>query len=201
MVREMQRRLGDASPITIVPWARGLALALKQRDVALFPTARTPEREHLFHWVGPIGRNDWSFYKRRGDTLTIKSLEDAKRVEGIAVYQHDARHSYLRKLGFTNLQDASNNILNIRKLLHNRVDLIACSNLCPMQLELALRQPSELIEEALVFRRTHLYLAFSKKTDEETVSTWGDAYAAMIADGTFHAIHEYWLPGVPSPLQ
>lgn len=41
-------------PIQIVPWPRGYKLTLNQKNSVLFTMSRTPKRENLFKWVGPI---------------------------------------------------------------------------------------------------------------------------------------------------
>lgn len=43
--------------IMFVPWGRGLRLTQKNPNSVLFSTARNPEREALFQWVGPILEN------------------------------------------------------------------------------------------------------------------------------------------------
>ena len=43
--------------IEMVPWARGYRYAQKIKNAILFLTSRTPEREHLFKWVGPVIQN------------------------------------------------------------------------------------------------------------------------------------------------
>ena len=54
--------------IQVVPWARGYALALSRPDTLVFAAVRRPDREALFHWVGPImPRSVWVWV--RNDAL------------------------------------------------------------------------------------------------------------------------------------
>ncbi|MGB5746824.1 MAG: transporter substrate-binding domain-containing protein, partial [Desulfobacterales bacterium] len=66
IVREIMRRLNLPAEIQVLTWARGYQLALSRPNVVLFSTARTQEREHLFHWVGPIYKVRFGFYAKRG---------------------------------------------------------------------------------------------------------------------------------------
>ncbi len=38
----------------LLPWARALLMADQQENAVLFTTVRTPERESVFQWLGPI---------------------------------------------------------------------------------------------------------------------------------------------------
>ncbi|MBK7282930.1 substrate-binding periplasmic protein [Candidatus Aalborgicola defluviihabitans] len=67
VVREIQRRVGRRhSPIEFQPWARGYRTVSTQANVGLFAMARTPERETLFQWLGPVSASKASFYGKRG---------------------------------------------------------------------------------------------------------------------------------------
>lgn len=79
-VKEIQRRVQDKSNIEVVPWNRGYQFALTKANTALFPTTRTPEREKLFQWVGPLFVDEWVWVARKKDRIKISSLEDAKKV-------------------------------------------------------------------------------------------------------------------------
>ena len=68
-----------------VPWARGYKMATTQPDVGLFVAVRTPEREQLFHWVGPIVSTSASLYARSGEASPVTSLEEARQLGRIAV--------------------------------------------------------------------------------------------------------------------
>ncbi len=54
IVKEVQKRIGDATPIEVMPWARGYSLVQSEPNVMLFSTTRTEAREGLLQWVGPV---------------------------------------------------------------------------------------------------------------------------------------------------
>jgi len=90
VVREILRRLDIEDTIAVMPWARGYQRLCSEPNVVLFTTARTPERETLFHWVGPLYFSRLAFYARQSDPISIDSLDDAKRVKAIATYNQDS---------------------------------------------------------------------------------------------------------------
>ncbi|MEW9899581.1 transporter substrate-binding domain-containing protein [Chitinivorax sp. PXF-14] len=60
----------------LVPWARAYAMALNRPNTLVYTTARKPEREQSFTWIGPIlPRATWVFGLRESD-LGIKHYED-----------------------------------------------------------------------------------------------------------------------------
>ncbi|TIH17338.1 ABC transporter substrate-binding protein [Marinifilum sp. JC120] len=193
IVEAIKKELGCDTPIEVMPWARGYRYLLNQPDVLLFSTARTVEREDMFHWVGPIACYKWVFYGLKGMTDKVKSIEDAKKVSGIGVYRNDARAQFLKSQGFTNLEVMDTQEANFKKLLRGRVELVATSNIgVPGFLD----SNEELRKRAvpiLIFHNVKLYLALSKKTDPEKVRSWQDAFKVLKERGTIGQIQDKWI--------
>lgn len=57
--------------IVVVPWARGYSEVQYRKNTMLFAVARTPEREHLFKWAGPIGNIKLVVLARRGSRMVL----------------------------------------------------------------------------------------------------------------------------------
>lgn len=62
--------------ITLKPWARGYNALVKKKNTCLFSAVRTPERENLFKWVGPIAETTISLIARKDQNIIIKSEQD-----------------------------------------------------------------------------------------------------------------------------
>ncbi len=86
IVREIQQRVGNQDPITVVPWARGFDAVQKNPNTVLFSMSRTAERNPLFNWIGPVLETSYGFYARADSSLSITSLEEAKGLKRIGVY-------------------------------------------------------------------------------------------------------------------
>jgi len=62
-----------------VPWARAYASALARPNTLVYTTARKPEREHQFIWIGPLlPRSTWVFVrpdalKQHGESRELKN--------------------------------------------------------------------------------------------------------------------------------
>lgn len=194
IVREIQRRTGDSTRIEVFPWARAYTMASTTPDVVLFATTRTPERDPLFRWIGPIFSIKWGFYALKGKGRPLSSLEDAKTGVIIGTYKDDAREQYLKSQGFTNLESASTQMINIRKLKAGRIDLLVSTNIGVSTMpESAGLKPGELVN-VFTFKEVDLYIVFSRGSDEATVAAWEKAFKGMQEDGTLAAIQARWLP-------
>jgi polar amino acid transport system substrate-binding protein len=194
VVQEITRRLNIADNIEVLPWARGYKRLLTEPNVVLFTTARTQERESLFHWVGPIYVFRLGFYARKSDARRIDSLEAARQVGAIATYKDDFREQILKSLGFTNLDSSNNPQSNIRKLVSGRVDLWFFDNIgAPKVAREAGINPND-IEEVFTYQQHYSYIAISKQTSPDIVLQWQSALDEMKSDGTFWWLTRKWLP-------
>ncbi len=200
IVKEIQKRVGNDDAIQMVPWARGYKEVQEKPNVALFATTRTEEREPLFKWVGPLIRLKWAFFAKKGSGVSIASLDDAKKVGSIGTYKDDAREQFLLKEGFANLDSATDNLTNVRKLMNDRVDLLVSTNLGIVTTAMEAGEDPEQLEEVYVIKQADLYVAFNKQTEDAVVESWKNALSQMVQDGTYATIYKEWLPGQTPPL-
>src|SRR3989338_5868027 len=111
IIREMFKRAEIQYNLTLrFPWDRIYKLALEKPGYGVFVTARLPERENLFKWVGPIGPDDWVLLGRSDSTISLSSLDDAKQYK-VGAYKGDAIAEYLVEQGLqplTVLRDQQN---------------------------------------------------------------------------------------------
>lgn len=197
LVKEMAKRVGDPGQIQVVPWARGYKDAREKPNTALFSTTRTPDREPLFKWVGPLLNKEVVLYKKKGNDLTISTIDDAKKVGMIGAYKDDSKEQLLKKKGFTNLDSSSEDTANPKKLVAGRIDLwISTTIQAGETCKLASVDPAE-IEPTLTLQTQQLYLAFSKSTEDTVVTQWQRAFDEMVKDGTAARIRAKY--GIDTP--
>jgi len=188
-VREIMGRAHIDHTIELLPWKRAYTLALERHDTCVFSTTRTPEREALFKWVGPIGEADWVLMGRADRKLKLESLEDARRYR-IGTYNGDARDLYLRARGF-DVDPAPNDLINPRKLMANRIDLWAAS-IRPGSATLSRMGYADKIVPVLVFNRIRVYLACNRAVPDDLTARMGSALESMARDGTMaRIVHRY----------
>ncbi|OWK41401.1 Bacterial extracellular solute-binding protein, family 3 [Pseudomonas oleovorans subsp. oleovorans] len=180
IVREMFKRAGVQYSLTLrFPWDRIYKLALEKPGYGVFVTARLPEREQLFKWVGPIGPDDWVLLAKGDSPLSLTSLDEAKQYR-IGAYKGDAISQYLTEKGVehsTSLRDQE----NARKLMAGQIDLWATGD--PAGRYLAKQEGISGLRTVLRFDSAELYLALNKEMPDEIVAKLQAALDQMRAEG------------------
>lgn len=190
IVREMFKRAGVQYSLTLrFPWDRIYKLALEKPGYGVFVTARLPEREQLFKWVGPIGPDDWVLLAKGDSPLSLASLDEAKQYR-IGAYKGDAISQYLTEKGVehsTSLRDQE----NARKLMAGQIDLWATGD--PAGRYLAKQEGISGLRTVLRFDSAELYLALNKEMPDEIVAKLQAALDQMRAEGFLEKVQNNYL--------
>lgn len=190
IVREMFKRAGiDYSMTLRFPWERIYKLALEKPGYGVFVTARLPEREALFKWVGPIGPDDWVLLGRGDSNISLTSLEQAKQYK-VGAYKGDAIAEHLVEQGLqplTVLRDQQ----NARKLMAGQIDLWATGD--PAGRYLAKQEGVSGLKTILRFDSAELYLALNKDVPDEVVQKLQVELERMRSEGLVDDILSRYL--------
>ena len=193
IVLEICERVGHAKTINMLPWKRAYQAIQNEENQALFSTTRTPQREELFKWVGPIYEPTIVFFAKQGSDLAIQSLDDAMTVSRIGTYLEDAEESLLKEAGFKNLISVGDDFLNPKKLILGRIDLWISGDLEGVYKAKKAGLDSDKITIVYEIKKKEYYIAFSKNAPDEEVQTWQAALDAMKQDGTYQEILDKYL--------
>lgn len=128
----------EAMPPYELPWARALVMAERQSNGVLFTAVRTPEREPLFQWVGPIipaneqGLQLWRLNQR--DDLTLESFEHLNG-RSLAVLRGSVPFVF-RNVALPDLQQVvvSTNEQRLLMLAAQRVDYVSMDTMSLLHL-------------------------------------------------------------------
>ena len=190
ILRETFKRAGISYSMTLrFPWERIYHLALENPGYGVFVTARVPEREKLFKWVGPIGPDDWVLLARANSPIVLTSLEQARSYR-IGAYKGDAIALALEKQGLAPvivLRDQD----NARKLLAGQIDLWATGD--PAGQFLARQVGISGFKTVLRFNQAELYLALNKEVPDEVVNKLQKALDELRAEGVVDKIRARYL--------
>ncbi|BAU77068.1 substrate-binding periplasmic protein [Metapseudomonas furukawaii] len=190
IVREMFKRAGVKYSLTLrFPWDRIYKLALEKPGYGVFVTARLPEREQSFKWVGPIGPDDWVMLARADSPISLSSLDDARQYK-VGAYKGDAIAEYLiqQKLEpVTALRDQE----NAKKLEKGQIDLWATGD--PAGRYLARQEGVGGLKTVLRFNQAELFLALNKDVPDEVVNRLQASLDQMRAEGFVDEILDSYL--------
>lgn len=197
VVQALLDEVGEQSSIQSMPWARAYDTALNGHNVLIYSIARTPEREALFNWIGPIAPGHWFLYSTQAN-LHLDSLEQARQYQ-IATVKDDVGERYLLSRGFeigTNLQSSNRYELNYEKLRMGRVDLWIINKI---NADYILRQQGQPPEHPLYpvldlgnLDGAELSLAFSRNTSAATLARFRQGLQALKENGQLEAIYARW---------
>jgi polar amino acid transport system substrate-binding protein len=162
-------------------------MALTNTDTCVFVTTRTPEREALFKWVGPLGSADWILYAAADRNLKLSSLSDAMPLL-IGTYGGDVRDDFFRSRGFK-VESVPDDSSNPKKLLLHRIDLWAASRNKAV-LFISQNGWADKITPVLTFHKVDLYLACNLAVPDALILQLNSALEAMNKDGTSNAIEK-----------
>ncbi|MGI9327622.1 MAG: substrate-binding periplasmic protein [Pseudomonadales bacterium] len=188
IVKELLRRADVSYTLDLIPWTRAYDKALNIENHGVFSTTRTPAREEMFQWVGPIAQNDWVFMAKADSPIVITSIQQASNYR-IGGYLNDAIADYLVSQGLS-IEYVPNDALNVRKLAKSRIDLWPVVKLKGTWLA---RKESVPVKPLFTIKRTTLALALNKQTDLVLVRRLNDTLEAMREDGTVEAITASFL--------
>jgi len=190
ILRETFKRAGVGYSMTLrFPWDRIYKLAMVKPGYGVFVTARLPEREKLFKWVGPIGPDDWVMLARADSSIELTTLQQAKQYR-IGAYKGDAIAEQLTADGMNPivvLRDQD----NAKKLVDGQIDLWATGD--PAGRYLARQEGVTGLKTVLRFNSAELFLALNKDVPDEIVAKLQKALDQMRAEGLVGEIFGRYL--------
>ncbi len=200
IVNEIQARIGHINKINMSLWTDAYAIVQYLPNSALFTTARTPERENMFQWVGPISTSRTYFYTLATSGLTIETVEQAKAIQSIATPDGWFTHDYLINNNFQNIVATSRTSSEaFDQLINGEVQALLMTDLDVKWLADISEVPMSDLTQHIEALNLKDYIAFSLSTPASTIQEWQTHLDNMKADGTFETIWNKWFEGVPMP--
>jgi len=174
------KRAGVAYEFSIKPWARVYKNALNTKNYFIPALGRTPKREKLFHWIGPVMKEvDINFYKLKVNPIEINNIEDAKKyVTGVerGTYYQD----YLDVHVTANNRELIGSPDQLLKMLvEKRVDYIILEDEAISRTSIKLGIDPDLFEKSLYFFSAQSYLAASLTTEKVLIDKLKNSYAEL----------------------
>jgi len=191
IVRRLQSEVGSQAEIEVLPWSRGLKLLRKHKNAALFSTARTPEREDRYKWVGPLAKLEMVFFKKKGADVRLTSMDEARKLPSIGVTKNVATHEILIAQGFENLDvmQSGADEKNLQRLIKGRVTVWPTGYYAGIYSAKKLKVLDRIeAVEGVKIMSGHLYIAFNKDSDDALIETWQAALDKLRKDGTVERI-------------
>lgn len=187
----------------LLPWGRAYDRATKPGDTVLYSLVRTPERESLFRWVGPIGPRRILFYKwaDRSD-IQLKSLDDA-RAYRIGTTLESAATKNLIKQGFvpmpmdgavSGLEQGVNDEQNMRKFIAKRFDLLVSLDwAAAYNAKNAGVDPADLVPALVLDDSLNYWYGLNLSVDPDVAKRLNAALQKLRNDGRYTQLRQKYL--------
>lgn len=153
--------------IRVLPWARAFHQAQGMPDALLFSTARTPEREGLFKWVGPIMRVTVGTIVRKESRMAPRQWSDLRGLR-IGTVRNTVGEQLLLEKGVPqeSLHSATTPADAVRMLTAGRVDVLAFNIHSTFYMMQQGGIDSAAYSVSMVLERFDLYMAFNPAADD-----------------------------------
>ena len=154
LLRHALSRADIEAHFRLLPWARAYTEARLRDYHCVYSTTRTPEREALFHWVGPLVVNEWAAFSLVERGLSIASLSGLQGWR-VGSFREDAVGDYVASRGI-NVLRAPSERENILRLEAGLLDVIVTGKATG---EFMAQEQHIALTHLFTFYRAPLYLA------------------------------------------
>ena len=184
----------EAERFQVLPWARAYNQTLHNPGALLYSVTRTPERESLFKWVGPIAPNRNVLIARKDRRLVLKSLKDAHRLR-VGAIREDAGEQLLLARGFPagQIDLASDARTNLLKLDSGRIDLFAYPETVFKWVARQEGRNCDDYETVFVLHDGYVYFALNKETPGEIAHALQKALDGLKESGEVQAVIDRYV--------
>ncbi|VXC57276.1 Peptide ABC transporter ATP-binding protein [Pseudomonas sp. 8Z] len=198
IVRAIMALTGDAFEIALVPSMRASYAVQNHSRTIMYSMFRTPERESLYKWVGPIAQESIHPYQLAAVARPITSLEQLLHAPRITTRHAGLVPSMLESLGFNNLDKSAGESHQLyRMLLAGRTEVIIGDTDAGVAYYSRLLNiaPGTLRQVPIELYRSSLYIAFSQDSDDAVVAAWADALDQLQRSGELARIQQRYERG------
>jgi ABC-type amino acid transport substrate-binding protein len=178
--------------IRVWPWARGYKEILEKPDVILYSMARTPAREPLFQWIGPIMPLHSSLFALKSRGIIIKDPAESAGQYRYGTMRASASEQEMVRIGVPlgRMDSVHDRTLNIRKLVQSHIDVLVGNEPATLYTIRRMGLAPDKFEVVYRLMSVDLYYAASLDMDPAIVRRLQDALNALRADGTIDRIIE-----------
>lgn len=172
--------------LRVYDWKIAYDNSLKKINQGCFPTTRTPFREKLFQWVGPLVASDWYFIGLKDRDIKYKDLKDPKLKKlKIGTLKGGAIENFLKDYKIPLISE-DNSYKSVMQLKNGQIDLLAIEGQQGHYWSKKVGLKAKRV--GIIKRHRFLYLAFNKKVSKNLVSVLNKELGKMRRDGTVRKI-------------
>lgn len=191
IVRRIMAQTGDDFEMVMLPSMRTIHVLNTRPKTIMYTMFRTPEREPLYKWVGPLVEAAIHPYQLANAPQAVDTLRELLSAPKITTRHAGLVPEMLESQGFNNLDKSAARSLQLyRMLLAGRADIIIGDTDAGVahysrQLNIS---PGTLRKIPVEIYQSPLYIAFSRDCEDELVATWASALEHLRRSGELERI-------------
>ena len=195
IVRAIMARTGNDFEIVLRPSMRSTLMLQNRPKTIMFSMFRTPEREALYKWVGPIVEESIRPWQLASAVQPVETLQQLLRAPQITTRHAGLVPDMLESMGFNNLDKRATESLQLYgMLLAGRTEIVVGDTDAGVayysaKLHIA---PGTLRPVPIELYRSSLYIAFSQDSDDAVVTAWANALEALRSSGELLRIQHHY---------
>ncbi|WP_460372039.1 transporter substrate-binding domain-containing protein [Methanocalculus sp. MC3] len=174
--------------VILSTWEEGYQKTLSVPGYVIFSTAKTPEREDLFLWAGPIVRSRYVLFMRSGES--VQTEEDLLKLS-IGAITDDIAGDDLRLLGYEKITYATGAEELIQALEAGEIDAWAYAEYPGIRLIGMHAQHPESIVIGYPLTMHEYYVAFNRETPEPLIVAFQQALDRIRSEKDAFGVSRY----------
>ncbi|WP_419786834.1 substrate-binding periplasmic protein [Pseudodesulfovibrio sp.] len=195
---DLLRRIWDElgvpqQPVEVLPWARAFERACICPKTVLFAVTRTPEREPLFRWAGPIHKVRFELFAKKSSRLYAQNFGSLAGYS-IGTVRGDVANTILKQNCPKCFLDAVADMRqNVRKLMQDRLNMVAYEGYSWPGLIRRLGFDPDQFEPVFLIQEAPIYFAFNIQTDPELVERFQRALDKVKESESYRELEAAYL--------
>ncbi|HWQ65701.1 MAG TPA: transporter substrate-binding domain-containing protein [Methanospirillum sp.] len=172
IAKDMGSEVTD-NQLKVITWSEAVQDALLFNKTMLVGAFRTPKREALYKWVGPVVTDKTIVFAKKGSGIKITSPDDLNRYKIGAVTDYTAV-TQLKDLGVKEGQIVLDSDFSkiLTRLMNGDVDLICFGEYPSYYFAKQLKGSSSIIEPVYTVDASDLWFAFNRETPDSFIQSF-----------------------------
>ncbi len=177
----------------LAPWARAFKTAKERPNILLYSVVRKPDREDLFHWIGPFSDRKISLYKlKKREDIKIFTKQEVMKYK-VGALRQAAANETLTSVG-VDLDETRAPETQFLKLVRGRNDLSIFLDVTLFHLAKKFGYSSRDFKSVMLLDDSKkYYITLSKNSDPEIVDALKSSFIKIKKSGKLDEIINKYL--------
>ncbi|MFC7420311.1 substrate-binding periplasmic protein [Iodobacter arcticus] len=196
ILQEAAKRLNESTAVSVMPFARAMAVTMQGSDILVTPLGRVASREDKYQWVAPLMDEVFVLISHKKHQARPLSREQAERLV-IGVMRNSVGEGLATAFISATIDGVPMEATNAKKLAAGRIGAWVASWNTALYAQREAGLAAEDLVRGEVLMRTTLYVAASLKMPQQDVLRWRKVLEKMRKDGSIEALEKKYRYEAP----